>query len=657
MKEMIQSRRPRVALFAIVAILAVATTGTAQLSLTTTFASNNGSAGNMFDVVSLTGVIVTGFDINVDPGMHTIEVWTVTGGGGYLPALNNQPLWTLQATYPNIVSAGNDTPTPLPQNLTVTVPPGQTQGFYVTTQGTSINYTNGTAQGAVFVQDANMQITEGHGGAYPFNNTNVPRVFNGTCYYNVLSNQMDDMTLTQITAPVSNEGDCSPLTAGELVTVQVFNLGSNTVPGGVPMPISYTVTDINGSNTVNEMYTPAAPLAQFAADTFTFATPVDLSVGGAYTFDATVSLPGDMDTSNDSVTGYAVQSGDPVVSTFPFSENFDGLNWTGAPFNGTTDMPANWINVAGENSGITDPDWYGRNTGVTSFNTGPSEDHTTGTGYFVYADDSGNHPAVNLQTPCLDLGSITNPTLNFWVHSNNSQGVGGLNENTLHIDVITYPGAVVNASVATVGHLGDFWASTQVDLTAFSGQIARIQFRAQNDAGSTTHDIAIDDVFVFQPVVLTGQAPQPGLAVLDINAATNANAQTVASGGPGPYNATADANTPGGMSFTISGVANQPIILLAGPLTGGVFNAGPIGVLDVGTFIAAPPFFQVTTLADGLQPGVLNGFFNTGPSGTTQIDLGTPAFAAGFLTGFQCAVLNNSPIVASLSNAVGVTIN
>jgi hypothetical protein len=54
--------------------------------------------------------------------------------------------------------------------------------YFTRTDGTSINYTNGPLADA---ENAVMKIpgSYGHGGAYPFNVTFTPRIWNGTVYY------------------------------------------------------------------------------------------------------------------------------------------------------------------------------------------------------------------------------------------------------------------------------------------------------------------------------------------------------------------------------------------------------------------------------------------------------------------------------------------
>ena len=152
-------------------------------SLTTTFSNNNGQAGNMFDVVALADVSIQNFDCNLDAGPWTVEVYAVTGGGSFVGNETNAAAWSLLATA-TVTGAGPGLPTDLGLTLGQSINAGDTQGFYVTcSNGAGINYTNGTSQGAVYASDANIQVLEGVGKAYPFGSTFTPRVWNGTIHY------------------------------------------------------------------------------------------------------------------------------------------------------------------------------------------------------------------------------------------------------------------------------------------------------------------------------------------------------------------------------------------------------------------------------------------------------------------------------------------
>jgi len=167
------------------AVLALVVSASAQVqTLTTTFTSNNGQAGNMFDLVAINDVSICSFDVNLDVGTWDLEIYAVTGGGTYVGAETNPAAWTMLASVTGVTSSGFNSPTPLPVILGLTIPAGTTQGFYVTvTNGTAINYTNGASLGSVYVADANIQFLEGTGNAYPFGSVFQPRIFNGNINY------------------------------------------------------------------------------------------------------------------------------------------------------------------------------------------------------------------------------------------------------------------------------------------------------------------------------------------------------------------------------------------------------------------------------------------------------------------------------------------
>jgi hypothetical protein len=158
-------------------------------TLTTTFNHNNGQSGNMFDLVAINSVTICSFDVSIRPGTYTMEVYVLPLGQSYATAPTTASAWTLLGSASGVVSAATTStapgvPTPLPIPIYVSIPAGMTQAFYVTVApGTGINYTNGTAAGAVFVADANLQFLEGIGVSYPFGGTFSPRVWNGNINY------------------------------------------------------------------------------------------------------------------------------------------------------------------------------------------------------------------------------------------------------------------------------------------------------------------------------------------------------------------------------------------------------------------------------------------------------------------------------------------
>jgi PKD repeat protein len=155
-------------------------------SLLTTLAAGNNHRGNMFDVVAINTVIITAFDAH--PQANTdIEIYY--RAGAFAGFETSSVGWTLVGSA-SVIAQPLGTATPVPMYVGVTIPAGQTYSFYVTSSNVavSLNYTDGTGEGNIWSQDANIQFLEGKGMEYPFTNGGgsfSPRIFNGFIHYEV----------------------------------------------------------------------------------------------------------------------------------------------------------------------------------------------------------------------------------------------------------------------------------------------------------------------------------------------------------------------------------------------------------------------------------------------------------------------------------------
>lgn len=162
---------------------------TTQLS-TTTMAGNN-HRGNMFDLTALHTVTIESFDA-FPMGNTTMEVYYRPGT--YVGFEGNVAGWTMLGSAP-IVAQGGLVPVAVP--VRVTIPEGETYGFYVTSTqtGVSLNYSNGNAVGAPYTSDANLVFKEGGGLEYPFTGGTgavyQPRIFNGAIHYSTGTASLD----------------------------------------------------------------------------------------------------------------------------------------------------------------------------------------------------------------------------------------------------------------------------------------------------------------------------------------------------------------------------------------------------------------------------------------------------------------------------------
>lgn len=447
-----------------------------------------------------------------------------------------------------------------------------------------------------------------------------------------------DLSPIAISAPALPVADgCIPLSASELVTVEVSN-NQAPIPAGTQIPLTLDVN--SGAQIIGETFTLVSGVAQGASVFLQFAMPADLSTLGANTL--SVSYTGMDSVPGNDVLNVAFDNPNAAPAVLPVMENFDG-----SASNNTQIPPAGWIQD--QNDGTSD--WFFRNTGPTSGN-GPFEDHTTGVagvGYFAHVEDStgeGANAQVNLISPCVDLTTATNPVVDFWVNSMDTTTA----QNELGIDIITSGGIVLDV-VPPIGDTGGVWTNFSTSLTPFIGDVIRVRFRGRNDnpnngSNDFTDDTGIDDVLIADIVPGLGQAPQPGLAELDINGAAEANGFPLNSGFNGPYFSSITAPT--AMTIDMRGEANQPILLLLGTLTINAVAFPGIGQLDI-----ADPNFAV--IGDGTQGGLINSFFILDPNGERQFVLPTNNLP-GFFSTFQAVMFNTTPSVLSFSNAVEVTV-
>jgi hypothetical protein len=160
-------------------VMAIPDTEAQSTTLTTTFAGGNGHVGNYFEVnvTAVNGITVLSMEGNFTAA-GTVEVWARTGAIGGTPGTTG---WTQVATA--TITAGQ-------QSFTTNYSLAAGSHSFLFSNSGSLIYSNGSTLGAVYAQDSNLTIYEGHGTAdqtptsgngYAF----TPRVWNGSFTYTV----------------------------------------------------------------------------------------------------------------------------------------------------------------------------------------------------------------------------------------------------------------------------------------------------------------------------------------------------------------------------------------------------------------------------------------------------------------------------------------
>lgn len=154
-------------------------------SLATSYTSNNGSRGAMFNITATNTVTIHCFDANLYGGT-TARYEIYYKAGTYVGSETNAAAWTMAGGVNSLYVSANNVPTAIPITIDVVIPAGQTYGFYVTnTASGGLNYISSAVTNVTLASDANMTVTGGVGKAYPFSSTYSYRLFNGTVHYSV----------------------------------------------------------------------------------------------------------------------------------------------------------------------------------------------------------------------------------------------------------------------------------------------------------------------------------------------------------------------------------------------------------------------------------------------------------------------------------------
>jgi PKD repeat protein len=193
----------------------------------------------------------------------------------------------------------------------------------------------------------------------------------------------NDVGVTKIISPVAG---CE-LTDQETVTIEIRNFGT-AIQNSIPVKFK-----VDNGAYINETYT--GTLVMNGVGTYTFTQTADLSAPGLHTITALTDLASDADRANDTIRKNIQNA--PVISTFPYNEDFEAGN-------------GNW--VTGMNSS-----WAWGVPAKPLINTAHSPTHvwaTNLTGNAISGEKSF------LVSPCLDFSGMDNPYLEFYIWYNTS---------------------------------------------------------------------------------------------------------------------------------------------------------------------------------------------------------------------------------------------
>ncbi len=288
-----------------------------------------------------------------------------------------------------------------------------------------------------------------------------------------------DVGAVAVTSP---NADCG-LSATQTLCFDYVNNGFDTLTATVAK------FSVNGGPFSTLENIPGSLLPGDTAN-YCFTATADLSTIGLNEVMVVVTHISPLDSNAFNDTIVKVLDNRPVVSTFPYTQDFESAAWalptsTGNP---VISLPEGWVNVQGE----ANQDWAVRSGTTPSANTGPPSDHTTGSGRYLYVEDTSpfNNDSVIVSTPCFDVSALLSPVFSFWYHSNNPNQPN--DENELHVDLV-FNGTTIYDIIPPIGHKDNNWNLIEIGLGQFIGTIS-VRFRVNNNNNFGNHDIAIDDI-------------------------------------------------------------------------------------------------------------------------------------------------------------------
>ena len=273
----------------------------------------------------------------------------------------------------------------------------------------------------------------------------------------------------------------SCMSNGLNIKIRIKNQGVNTV---TDVPVGYR---INGGNAVLD--TANVTINSGEEYDFTFSTLANLNTGNN-SIEVWTELNGDPISQNDSLLkNVSVFSGLNIGPNF--TQNFDNFSNCSTAWDCelvTCPLQNGWVNIT--NGSGDDIDWRTHSGSTGSGGTGPSSDHTSGFGKYVYLEGSGpcNNSTAKMYSPCFNLNGISVAQLTFWYHAFGSS-IG-----ELHVDVLADGELYEDVMTPVIGEQGNQWIEQTVDLSQFSNQLVVLIFRGSNGSSGWLSDLALDDI-------------------------------------------------------------------------------------------------------------------------------------------------------------------
>ncbi len=268
-----------------------------------------------------------------------------------------------------------------------------------------------------------------------------------------------------LTLTVSVPGGGEEWEQGNSYTIKWFSNVEGTVK--IDLLKSGTVTKILSASTEND--------GEFSVD-----ITKDFEIGNDYKVKI-ASIENDT-ILNESEENFSITE-EFIITDYPYVQDFDDMD-TGL----TRPLSEKWEQLDGD-----DFDWIvlaGATPSQQYESTGPTGDHTSGTGNYTYIEASSpNNPSkkADMITPKFNLQSLKDPEMVFWAHMKSDSNTMG----DIYVD-IEVDGTWKNEVIHLTDDHGAEWFEVKQDLTDYVGERVRFKFRGITGE-SWCGDMCVDD--------------------------------------------------------------------------------------------------------------------------------------------------------------------
>ncbi len=216
-------------------------------------------------------------------------------------------------------------------------------------------------------------------------------------------------------------------------------------------------------------------------------------------------------------TSFSFTTGCGIISTYPYSEGFEGSNWvSGSGSNNTGSAVDPCWTVSPNSTSIYS--WGTRSGTTTSSSTGPTSGFG-GSGNYMFTESSTGSTGdkADFTSPSFDLSPLNSPQISFRYHMYGS-AMGTLM-------LWAWNGSAYDTVMTISGDQGNAWEEMIVDLSGYKNDTVHFVFHAVKGS-SYTSDMAIDTVVIGE----APPCPKPTVVTLDSITSTSMRINFLSSG-------------------------------------------------------------------------------------------------------------------------------